>query len=455
MNSTKKIRIGGGAGFAEDRVDHAVELIERGNIDYICFDSLSENELSQVTIHKLSHPEDKGYDLQLEKRMTQIMPAAMKHKVKVIGNMGSTNPVAAAEYVAELTKKLGYTGIKIAAVVGDNVRDFLLKGKGINTVEENKPVNEFGDRLVAANAYIPCTCIEEALKNGADVVLTGRVGDSGMFLGALRYEFGWKSTDWDKLALGIMCGHQCECAGQVCGGYYADPPYRDVPDLHKLGFPIVEVHDNGDVYFTKVEGTGGIVTVDTCKEQAIYEVHDPSKYMHAEVTVDLTHAKFEQVGKDLVKMTGVKGTPAPEKLKAALGVSDGYFTETYVWYGGPGARARAEVGRDMLYKRFEFLGYKPDALVINLMGIDGMYGNAPGVPINTDPWEVGVRMAVRGQDRQELVYMIAEATSDMSTNGPAAVSCMNSNYSIREVVKYFHAFVPREAINIQISYLEV
>lgn len=455
MKSTKKIRIGGGAACAEDREDHAVEMIERGELDYICFDSLSENELSQVTIHKLSHPEDKGYDLQLEKRMSQVLPAALKHKVKIIGNMGSTNPIAAAEWVADQTKKLGYKGIKIAAVTGDNVRDYLLKSKGIYTVEENLAVNEFGDRLVAANAYIPCTCIEEALENGADIVLTGRVGDSGLFLGALRYEFGWKSDDWDNLALGMMCGHQCECAAQLSGGFYADPPYKLVPNAHKLGFPIVEVHDNGDVFFTKAEGTAGVVDLDTCKEQVLYEVHDPSDYRHAEVTVDLSGVNFEQVGRDRVKMTGIKGKPAPEQLKVALGVRDGYFTDTYVWYGGPGARARAEYARDMLYTRFDYLGFKPDALKIFLMGIDGMFGNAPGVPKNTDPWEVGVRMAVRGQNYQELVHMIREATSNMSNNGPAAVSCMNSNFSIRIVVKYYHVFIPRDAINIKNTYLEV
>jgi hypothetical protein len=455
VKSTKKIRIGGGSACAEDRVDHAVEMIERGSLDYICFDSLSENELSQVLIHKLSHPEDKGYDLQLEKRMTQVLPAALKHKVKVIGNMGSTNPVAAAEYIAALTKKLGYQGIKIAAVTGDNVRDYLLKSKGILTAEYSLPVNEFGDKLVAANAYIPCTCIEEALKNGADIVLTGRVGDSGLFLGALRYEFGWKSDDWDNLALGIMCGHQLECAAQLSGGYYADPPYKQVPNAHKIGYPIAEVHDNGDVFFTKAEGTGGVVDVDSCKEQIIYEIYDPSDYRHAEVIVNLTGVNFEQIRKDCVKMTGVKGKPAPEKLKVALGVRDGYFTETYAWYGGPGARTRAEYAREMLYARFDYLGYKPDALGIFLMGIDGMYGSAPGVPKNTDPWEVGVRMAVRGQNRQELVYMIAEATANLTNNGPASVSCMNSNYSIRDVVKYFHVFIPRDAINLKITYVEV
>lgn len=455
MKSTKKIRIGGGSACAEDRIDHAVELIEKGNIDYFASDSLSENELSAVNIYKLSHPEHKGYDLQFDRRMSKVLPAALKHKVKIIGNMGSTNPQAAAEHLAEMAKELGYKGIKIAAVTGDDVREYLLKSKGINTVEEDLPVNEFGEKLVAANAYIPCYPIVEALKNGADIVLTGRVGDSALFLAPLIYEFGYKLDDWDNIAKGIMCGHQCECAAQVTGGYYTDPPYKPIMNAPRIGFPIVEVHDNGDVFFTKPEGTGGVVDEDTCKEQAIYEIYDPSDYRHAEVTVDLSGIKFQQVAKDLVQMTGVKGKPHSDKLKVALGVRDGYFTECYAWYGGPGARSRAESARDLLYSRYDLRGFKPDALKIFLMGIDGMYGDAPGVPKNLDPWEVGVRMAARSQDPVELGEMVREATANLTNNGPASVSCENFNTSIRIVVKYFHVFIPRDAIKININYLEV
>ena len=432
INQKQKIvRIGGGGGFADDRLDAAVELIERGNIDYLSFDSLSENELSQITIRKLEDPTIPGYDRCLEMRMKEILPAALKHNVKIVGNMGSTNPIAAAKYISRKCKELGYDNIKVAAVTGDNVREYVLNGE-FYTVEGHKLVSDFGDRLVAAHAYSPCDAVVEALKEGAFIVLTGRIGDAAMYMSALRYEFGWAADDWDNLAKGIMCGHMAECAGQLTGGYYSDPPYKDVPNPFKLGFPIIEMHENGNVFFTKVEGTGGAVTVDVCKEQTLYEVHDPANYKHAEVIVDMSHVNYIQCGRDRVQMVGIKGKPKPDTLKVAMGVKDGYFSTATVWFAGPGARSRGEWARQMLYARFDHLGFKTDALQIFLMGVDGVYGNAPGVPKNLDPWEVGVRVACRAQDKETVEAIMEETAARMSTNGPASGTCEHATWFARE-----------------------
>ena len=452
----KKIRIAGGSACAEDRVDHAVDAIKYGNLDYIIFDSLSENELSQVTIKKLQDPSLPGYDLQLEKRMTQVLPAAIENKVKVIGNMGSTNPIAAAEWVANFIKEKGYSGVKIAAATGDWVVDYLLTSDAI-TVEGKKPVAAFGEDLVTANAYIPCQCIVDALAGGADIVLTGRVGDAAMALGALRYEFGWADNQWDNLATGMMVGHMLECAAQLTGGYYADPPYKVVPNAHKIGYPIAEVSEDCEVIFTKIDESGGVVDVDVCKEQALYEVHDPSNYYHADVTIDLSNIQLEPAGKDRVRMVAgsVKGKPHTDSLKVSMGAKEGYFTSCYVWYAGPGALDRAKYARDQIYQRYDYLGYKPDAVKIFIMGVDGLFGDAPGVPKIVDPWEVGLRMAARSHNKQELTYMVAEVTANMTNNGPAACSCENSSLYIRDVVAYYHTFIPRDVPEIKLTYLEV
>lgn len=452
----KTVRIGGGAACAEDRVDHAVDMIERGNLDFVIFDSLSENELSQVTIKKLQDPTLPGYDLQLEKRMTQVLPAVLKNKVKLVSNMGSTNPLAAAEWVRDYARELGYKDIKIAAVAGDWVVDYL-KTSDCRTVEGDKVCSGFGDDLVTANAYVPIQCIVDALEGGADIVLTGRVGDAAMALGALRYAFGWKDDEWDKLATGMMVGHMLECSAQLSGGYYADPPYKVVPNAHKIGYPIAEVSENLDVIFTKIDGSGGVVDVDVCKEQALYEVHDPKNYYHADVTIDLSNIQLEQVGKDRVRMVAgsIKGKPHTDKLKVSMGVKEGYFTSCYVWYAGPGALSRAKYARDMIYTRFDYLGYKPDAVKIFIMGVDGLYGDAPGVPKDLDPWEVGLRMAARSHNKKELVYMVAEVTANMTNEGPAACSCENSSLYVRDVVAYYHTFIPRDVPKLTITYLEV
>lgn len=457
MSDTRKvIRIGGGGGFADDRIDAAVELIEKGNLDYLSFDALSENELSQVAMKKLNDPSHPGYDRMLEYRMERILPAALKHGVKIVSNMGSTNPIAAAEYIANKAKELGYPGIKVAAVTGDNILDELRDGpRDFTTVEGNKSVKAFGDKLIAANCYVPSYSLIEALEQGADIVCTGRIGDSAVFMAALRYEFKWAIDDWDNLALGIMVGHEMECAGQLTGGYFADPPYKDVPEPFKLGFPIAEVYEDGEVIFTKVEGSGGMVTKDTCKEQALYEVHDPANYYHADVVVDLSHVKFEQLSKDRVRMTGIKGKPAPETYKVALGVIEGYFSTATVWYGGPGARSRAEWARNMLYARFDHLGFKPDALKIFLMGIDGVYGDAPGVPKDLDPWEVGLRVACRSHDKQEVEDIMMETACRMSTNGPASGTCEHATWFVRDVIAYYHILIPANMIQTKATIVEV
>lgn len=454
MNGHKVIRIGGGGGFADDRIDAALELIEKGNIDYLSFDALSENELSQVAMKKLKDPEHPGYDRMLEYRMETLLPAALKHNVKIVSNCGSTNPVAAAEYLAAKAAELGYSGVKIAAVTGDNIVESLKSGVDYITVEGQKNVKSFGDDLIAANCYVPSDSLVEALDAGAQIVVTGRIGDSAVFMAALRHEFGWAADDWDKLAIGIMVGHEMECAGQLTGGYYADPPYKDVPEPFRLGFPIAEVWENGDVIFTKVESSGGMVTEDTCKEQALYEVHDPANYYHADVVVDLSHVVFTQLEKDRVRMSGIKGKPAPDTLKVALGVKEGYFSTATVWYAGPGAKSRAEWGRQMLYARFDHLGLRPEALGIFLMGVDGVYGNAPGVPKNFEPWEVGLRVAARGRNKREIEDIMMETACRMSTNGPAGVTCEHATWFVRDVVAYYHILIPREVVKTEIYYVE-
>lgn len=448
----KIIRIGGGGGFADDRIDAALELVEKGNLDYLSFDALSENELSQVAMKKLSDPTHPGYDRMLEYRMSKILPAALKNGVKIISNMGSTNPVAAAQYIANLSSKLGYSGVKVAAVTGDNVLAYIKNcEENYITVEQQKDVKSFEENLIAANCYVPSYGIYEALDAGAQIICTGRIGDSAVFMGALRYELGWELDDWDHLALGIMVGHEMECAGQLTGGYYSDPPYKDIPNPFKLGFPLAEIYDNGDVIFTKVYGSGGIVTEDTCKEQALYEVHDPENYVHADVIVDLSHITFEQMGKDRVLMRGIKGKPAPEKLKVALGVKEGYFSTATVWFAGPGAKERAEWARQMLYARFAYLDFHPDALQIFLMGIDGVYGMAPGVPKNLNPWEVGVRVACRSHNKEEVEDIMMETACRMSTNGPAAGTCEHATWFVRDVVAYYHILIPREIVETKMT----
>lgn len=442
------VRLGGGSACAEDWIDPAVELAEKGELDYLCFDSLSESELSVVALRRIQDPTAVGYDQFLDDRMRRVLPGAVRNGVKIIGNMGSGDPVGAARRTLEIAAELGITGLKVAAAVGDRVLDDITDWDLV-TAEEGLPVNDFGDRLISAHAYVPCDSVVDALAQGADIVLTGRIGDAAMFLAPLVHEFGWAADDWDHRALGIVVGHLMECGGQLTGGYFSDPPYKVVPDMHRLGFPIAEVGADGSVVFSKVEGSGGLLTPATCKEQMIYETTDPHNYLYPDVVIDFSEVGFEQVGPDRVRMTGqVRGRPAPDQLKVALGVREGYYSEATVWYGGAGAHARAVDAVDMVRRRFEHLGLRPLRLRIDLLGVGGMYGDGPLTPAAREAlWEVGLRVAVHTRTAEEAVVVVREGTNRLANNGPAGVSAQQRGDSTREIVGYHHTFIPRERVS--------
>ncbi|GAB2046009.1 DUF1446 domain-containing protein [Agathobaculum sp. TL06] len=452
----KYVRIGGGSAGAEDRIDAALDLIEKGNIDYICFDSLSESELSLIAAHQEANPGAKGYDVFLEMKMMQILKPCADNGVKIVGNMGGTDPVAGAELIVECAKKLGIKKLKVAACVGDNVVE-LCKDLDLYTVEGNKRIRDFGDKLVTANAYVSADHITEALDNGADVVITGRVGDAAMFLGPLRHEFGWKNDEWDKLSAGICVGHLLECGAQSTGGFYADPPYRVVPDLDTMGYPIAEVYPDGSFKITKPEGTGGMVTPQTCTAQMLYETHDPRHYIEADVITDFADMHFEQESKDVVKQTGViKGMPKPELLKVSMGVREGWLGSTIVFYAGPGAAERGKLAQDILNKRLARVLKSPEAeYQVVVTGLDGIYLDAPGVPKNLEPWEVGVRTAVRSPLYEDAMTGAREGSTTLITSGPASPAGKQRQYEMKEIVGYYHTFIPREKVSISIEYREV
>lgn len=447
--SPRKIRIGAGSGCAEDWILPAVDLVRHGKLDYICFDSLSESEISSVTYSRLHDTSAPAYDRYLEERLRRILPDAVRNGTKIIGNMGSVNPRAARQRALEIARELGLTGLKIAAVVGDNVRD--LEGLGEAVVARTgKKVGEFGASLISAHAYVPVDPIVEALAAGADVVLAGRVGDGAMYLAPMMHEFGWSTEDWDKKALGVMVGHLLECAGQLTGGYFADPPYKEVPDLALLGYPIATVGEDGSVEFSQLETAGGVLTTQTCKEQLLYETHDPRNYVHADVVADFSDIEFEQVDKNVVRLAGqVRGKPAPSHLKVALGIVEGYIGSAFVYYGGLGAYRRARLAAQTAMKRLEYCGVDPSKLDVRVLGVDALYGEGRVSEELADQlWEVGLRVAVRTESAAEAEMVGTIGAINMGLNGPAGVTCGHGvrDGMVRQIVSYDSVLLPREPI---------
>jgi hypothetical protein len=310
-----KIRIGCGAGFSGDRFEPSLILAQKGQLDYLVLECLAERTIALAQKNKQADP-SKGYDPHLERRMIELIPHVYKNKIRLISNMGAANPIAAARKIAEIAKGLGVS-LKIAAITGDDVLDYVVSNKdALFDLENGASLNQYD--IISANAYLGADKIVEAIGLGADIIITGRVADPSLFLAPMIFEFGWSMSDFDKLGQGTVLGHLLECAGQVSGGYFADGLQKKVEGLERLGHPFVDVFENGDGIIGKVEGTGGIINRSTCKEQLLYEVINPFEYITPDVCANFTNVEFTEVGPDRVLVTGGKGTRTKDTLGTKL-----------------------------------------------------------------------------------------------------------------------------------------
>ena len=397
----KSIRIGSGAGFANDRFEPAVELLEKGNLDYLIFECLGERTVAFAMLRKNKNPE-KGYDSQLELRFEKLFEVFRKQEIhtKIVSNMGAANPIGAAKKIAAMAKERGLGHLKIAAVTGDDVLDRIDKYMDQITMERDVKLETIKDTNVNANAYIGSASIVEALEHGADIVITGRAADPSLTVGPCVHEFGWAMDEWDKLGKATVAGHLLECGGQATGGYYADPGYKeDVPEPWRMGFPICVIDENGNFEITKVEGSGGIVTEGTIKEQLLYEIQDPSGYITPDVIADFTEIEVKQIGKDRVAVTGGKGRAKTGKLKINCGYNDCYIGEGEISYGGRNCVARAKLAAETVLKRLELCKIQYSEIRVDLIGITSLYKEKVGYEMSKcEPAEVRLRVAARTKD---------------------------------------------------------
>ncbi len=449
----KKIRIGSGAGYAGDRIEPAVELMEKGNLDYIMFECLAERTIAIGQQDKMKDPQ-KGYNQLLEARMRKILPLAKKNGIKVITNMGSANPLSAADVTVTIAKELGVKGLKIAAVTGDDISDSITKYYDNEVLELGCPLGTIKESILSTNVYCGADGIIEALKNNADIIITGRVSDPALAIGPIVHEFGWNvKDDADKMGQAVLVGHLLECGGQVTGGYYADPGYKDVPNLEILGFPLIEIDETGEFIVTKVEGSGGMVTTDTCKEQMIYEIHNPEKYMTPDVIADFSHVTFTQMGKDVVQAAHATSHGRPETLKVSVGYKDCFIGEGEISYGGLNCMNRARLAADIVEKRLKLIGVEMEEYRTDYIGYNSLYKNDISNKIAPDHFsEIRVRCSGRTKDKANAT-LIANEVEALYTNGPAGGA--GATKKVSEVVSICSIFVPREIVDIKVSYQEV
>lgn len=446
------IRIGSGAAWWGDRVEPAALNAERGELDYLCFETMAEATISAAQVRARKDPSFPGYDTYLDDRMRAVLPACMRNGTRIVSNQGWINPRGAAQRIVQLLQEMGIHGVKVAAVEGSMITDRVLELT--DTILENgQPTRTLAPDLISAEVYLGAEPIVEALRAGAQIVVTGRVADPSVFMAPMMYEFGWDPLDHALVGAGNGIGHLLECGAQMTGGYFSDPGFKDVPEPWNFAFPIAEVRPNGDVTFTKVAGTGGAITLQTVKEQMLYEVHDPANYITPDAVVDFTQAKLEQLGPDCVRVTGLTGKPRTPTLKVSIGCTEGHIGEDMFFYAGPGALRRAHLAKKILEERFKIVKLVAEDLRIDFLGLNAIHGDA--TPDNApEPYEVAVRVAARTRTREEAAK-VGREVDGMAVSGVGHTGKRVPHQErTREVIGVWSSLVPRDKVPAHVVYFE-
>lgn len=451
----KKIRLGAGSGFWGDAIDPAIELLEHGNIDYLSMDYLAE--LTMALLQRLrSRNPDAGYVPDLVAHMRALLPLARENGTKIICNGGGTNPEAAAEAIRKLAQELGLEGLRVAAVLGDNILDRVdeLVATGCDLTNMDTADSDFTvirERVVAASVYTGAEGIIEALAKGADVVIAGRVSDNALYVGPVMHEFGLDFTEAnaDMIASAITVGHIVECAAGATGGMSSR--FDEMPDMGRVGFPIAEFHEDGTAIITKVKGSGGAVDQFTVKEHLVYEIGDPAEYLMPDGVADFTRLSIEELGDDRVRVSNMGGRGRPDTLKLVVGYEDGWIGEGMLFFPWPNALQRAEKAKETLLARFDRLGLKYDAIHFDYVGVNMLHGPASPMP-DYDPAEIGLRVAVHTRTRDEA-EKVRRACAQLWIMGPGGTS-FGTPMKPRPVVGSWPTLIPRDFITQSVEILE-
>ena len=436
------IAIGCGAGFSGDRVDAAAPvvrtLIARGGPAALMFEMLAERTLATAQLARRAAPE-LGYEPLLELELRPVLADCLRHGITIVGNFGAANPAGAARHIAALAQELDLPAPRIAVVSGDDLSD----AAGRSVVRQALEGGLDESRFVCANAYLGAFEIAAAIRAGAQIVVTGRVADPALALGPAIAHHGWSRDDWDALAGATMAGHLLECGAQVSGGYFADPGRKDVPGLEDVGFPIAEIAFDGSCVVSKAAGTGGLVDTRTVKEQLLYEIHDPARYLTPDVVADITEAEVVQLGPDRVRLSGVRGHPRTATLKACVFFDGGWLGEAEISSAGPGAEARARLAMQIMDKRCG--GDMP--LRFDLIGLASVLGDDSGRLLQAQPvgalQDVRLRVAGRHENVALIDRLLREVTA-LWTGGPAGGGGVRTTR--RQRLSMRSCLVPREQV---------
>ncbi len=449
LNNKSSIRIGCGAGYAGDRWEPALECVERGDIQYLVYETLAERTIALSQLEKL-RDSARGYNPMLEARLRLVLKPALARGIRIVSNMGAANPLAAGEAVLKVARELGIAKLKVAVVLGDDVTE-LVRGIDAPLMENGEPLASIKPLMVSANAYLGADTVAKALATGADVVITGRVADPSLFVGCMLDGLGWSSEDYSWLGQATVAGHLMECAGQITGGYFADPGFKDVANLARLGFPICEMHADSAAFITKPEGSGGAVTLATCKEQLLYEVHDPVRYVTPDCVADFSGVKFNETARDQVSFAGGRAAPRTPTYKVSVGYRAGYFGEGHMTYAGPGALNRAKLAGDIVRERLNLRNVALEELRVYLIGHSSLHAEASRGE-NSDPYEIRLRVTGHAQNRLDAAA-VGEEVQTLYTNGPAGGA--SDFMQVKEVVGVRSILLDRARVKTDVRMLSL
>lgn len=460
----KSVTIAGVQGFYGDSPMAGAMIAQAGLAQYLVHDALSELTLSILQKDKLKDPE-MGYARDIEILTKMVWSVALKKGAKIVTNSGGLNPLSAAIKIQNILKALGLNDIKIACLTGDDLMsklgDIQAKGEPLNNMDDGRPFSENKYPVTHANVYTGAQEVAEALNQGAQIVLTGRVADPALTLGILIHEFGWKignlleQNDWDLLANGVLVGHLLECGGQASGGNsYAEWPMDY--NISKLGYPIATVFEDGTAHFFKPDFMGGKLSRNTLREQLVYEVHDPQNYITPDVICDFTHVQMNELENGKVQVKGAKGKPRPEKLKLCIGLMEGYLTDQFFFFSYPYAYTKAQKFIQAVQEIWNGLPLKIDKKRFDIIGVNGIHGEAAPIPEESflnQLNEIGVRLAIQHSDAK-VGKLAMQAVVCLGLNGPpGVVSVPGWGNDARAQLGLWSTLIPRELVQIKIHWV--
>jgi len=451
------IRVAGGQGFWGDLLTAPIDQVRNGPIDYLMLDYLAEVTMSIVQKQKQRDP-TAGYARDFVTLMRAILPDCVEKDIKVLSNAGGVNVKGCAEAIRDVAVDLGLTNgkVKIGVVTGDDVLDrldtFINDGVEINSMDTGEPLAAIREKVQSANIYLGAAPLVEALGKGANIIVGGRLTDTGLTLAPLMHEFGWGFDDWDKVSAGTIAGHIIECGAQSSGGN-CQYDWQNIPDMANVGFPIVEASPDGSFIVTKHSNTGGRVNIQGVKEQLLYEMGDPHKYITPDVVADFTTIQLEEAGDNRVRVHGIKGNPSTDFYKISIAYSDGFKAVGTLVYSWPDAYEKAKAADKILRDRIDRLGLKFETILTEFVGVNATHGHLAGSPSPDIP-EVQLRVGVRGQSKQDVERFTKEIAPLILTGPPSVTGFAGGRPKVEEIMAYFPALIPKSLIETKVDVVE-